>query len=79
MQPLEQANKRAADLYWLAFLLTGHREPSLDVAIEALDFQDDGNPVLLNLDARLVATSVHRKSTGHDSQRTGCVRAPNGI
>ena len=44
MQPLEQANKRAADLYWLAFLLTGHREPSLDVAIEALDFQDDGNP-----------------------------------
>jgi len=43
MQPLEQANKRAADLYWLAFLLTAHREPSLDAAIEALDFQDDAN------------------------------------
>ena len=56
MQTIEQANEGAADLYWLAFLLTGHRESSLDVAIEALrfqdgfqngfqdDFQDDANP-----------------------------------
>ncbi len=44
MQTLEQANHGAPDLYWLAFLLTGHREASLDVAIEALDFQDDQNP-----------------------------------
>jgi DNA-directed RNA polymerase specialized sigma24 family protein len=51
MQTLEQANERVADprfagafrIYWLAFLLTGHREPSLDVAIEALDFQDGAN------------------------------------
>jgi DNA-directed RNA polymerase specialized sigma24 family protein len=52
MQTLEQANRRAADprlagpfrIYWVAFLLTGHREPSLDAAIEALDFQDEANP-----------------------------------
>jgi DNA-directed RNA polymerase specialized sigma24 family protein len=44
MQTLEQPNEHAADLYWLAFLLTGHRELSLDVAIEALDLQDDENP-----------------------------------
>jgi DNA-directed RNA polymerase specialized sigma24 family protein len=30
----------ALDLYWLAFLLTGHRRPSLDAATEALNLQD---------------------------------------
>ena len=44
MQTLEQANERAADLYWLAFLLTGQREPSVDLADEVLDFQDGANP-----------------------------------
>jgi DNA-directed RNA polymerase specialized sigma24 family protein len=43
MQTLEQANERAADLYWFAFLLTGHREPSVEVTIEALDFQGGAN------------------------------------
>jgi DNA-directed RNA polymerase specialized sigma24 family protein len=51
MQTLKQAKERAADprfagpfgIYWLALLLTGHRELSLDVAIEALDFQDNEN------------------------------------
>jgi len=41
MQTLEQANKSAADLefvrpsqiYWLAFLLTGHHELSLDMTL----------------------------------------------
>jgi len=48
MQTLEQANKRAADprfagpfqIYWLAFLLTGRREPSIDMTLEALDVRD---------------------------------------
>ncbi len=44
MQTLEQTNERAADLYWLAFLLTGDREASVDVAIDALDFADGANP-----------------------------------
>ena len=36
MQTLEQANNHAADLYWLAFLLTGRREPSVGLAVEVL-------------------------------------------
>jgi DNA-directed RNA polymerase specialized sigma24 family protein len=43
MSPLEQANGYAANLYWLAFLLTGRREDSVDMAVEALD-SADGNP-----------------------------------
>jgi len=44
MQTLEQANNGAADVYWLAFLLTGHRGLSVDVTLEALAFPDDANP-----------------------------------
>ena len=44
MQTLEQANKRAADLYWLAFLLTGHRGLSVDAMLEAVGLPDDANP-----------------------------------
>jgi hypothetical protein len=58
MQALEQSNTRAADLHWLAFLLMGDREPSLDVTIEAatleaatveaLDAGDGVNPFFSN-------------------------------
>jgi DNA-directed RNA polymerase specialized sigma24 family protein len=34
----------AADLYWLAYLLTGRREVSLDVAVEALEQAQSANP-----------------------------------
>jgi DNA-directed RNA polymerase specialized sigma24 family protein len=44
MQTLEQPNNGAADLYWLAFLLTGRPEPSIDVTLEALDVEDGANP-----------------------------------
>jgi DNA-directed RNA polymerase specialized sigma24 family protein len=43
MQTLEQAGKRVADLYWLAFLLTGHRGLSIDVTLEAVAFPDEAN------------------------------------
>jgi DNA-directed RNA polymerase specialized sigma24 family protein len=43
MQTLEQAGKRVADLYWLAFLLTGHRRLSVDVTLEAVAFPDEAN------------------------------------
>jgi len=42
MPSLESANTHAANLYWLAFLLTGQREASVDVAVESLD-SPDGN------------------------------------
>jgi DNA-directed RNA polymerase specialized sigma24 family protein len=41
--PIEQATGHAANLYWLAFLLTGRREASVDMAVEALE-SSDGNP-----------------------------------
>ena len=44
MQTLEQAHKRAADLYWLASLLTGHLGLSVDATLEAVVFPDDANP-----------------------------------
>jgi hypothetical protein len=44
MQTLDQASERAADLYWLAFLLTGQRKPKLDAATEELDAEEDANP-----------------------------------
>jgi hypothetical protein len=43
MQTLEQANPGAADLYWLAHLITGSRETSVKVAVEALESQNAGN------------------------------------
>ena len=68
MQTLEQANQRAADprfagpfgMYWLAFLLTGHRETSVDVTLEA--FQDGANPFfstwMLHWSRRLVVAKA---------------------
>jgi DNA-directed RNA polymerase specialized sigma24 family protein len=44
MQTLEQANKRVANLYRLAFLLTGNPGLSVDVTLEAVSSQDDANP-----------------------------------
>ena len=37
MPSLNQTNRQAADLYWLAFLLTGQREASVDATAEALE------------------------------------------
>jgi DNA-directed RNA polymerase specialized sigma24 family protein len=44
MHTLELSDQRAADLYWLAFLLTGQPEPSLDVTLETLDLEESTNP-----------------------------------
>jgi len=40
--------ERRPELYWLAFLLTGHRERSVDAVTEALDFADGANPFFRN-------------------------------
>jgi hypothetical protein len=44
MQSLEQPNQRATDLYWLAFLLTGHRGLSVDVTLQTMALPEDDNP-----------------------------------
>lgn len=44
MQPLEPAGTHAGDVYWLALLLTGQPEVSVDVVVEALDLSTAANP-----------------------------------
>lgn len=40
----EDIKKTAADLYWLAFLLTGRRDISIDIAADAATCEDYANP-----------------------------------
>src|ERR1700733_8478729 len=40
----EHTKKAAVDLYWLAFLLTGSRDISIDIAADAAVSEDDTNP-----------------------------------
>jgi hypothetical protein len=40
----EDTGKAAVDLYWLAFLLTGRRDISIDIAADAAVSGDDENP-----------------------------------
>jgi hypothetical protein len=44
MQTPGQTKQRAADLYWLAFLLTERRESSADIAAAAVASQDGDGP-----------------------------------
>ena len=44
MQTLGQTNRHAADLHWLAFLLTGRRDLSVDIAVETITSQDVASP-----------------------------------
>jgi DNA-directed RNA polymerase specialized sigma24 family protein len=41
---VEDATKDAANLHWLAFLLTGNREVSIDIAVEAIASGDLASP-----------------------------------
>lgn len=82
MQTLEQANRRAAELYRLAFLLTGNREPSVEATIEALDFQDGANPFfstwMLAWSRKVViakALAAIRGELAASARRTGSKRA----
>ena len=43
IQRLTRAKKHAVDLYWLAFLLTGHREASADMTIQTLNVASDSD------------------------------------
>lgn len=39
-----EIEKAVDDLYWLAFLLTGHRDISVDIAADAVSSADTENP-----------------------------------
>jgi hypothetical protein len=62
MQRLKQSRKRATELYWLAFLLTGHIDLSIDVAIDSFDIQDGASPLfpawMLQRSRRLVISKA---------------------
>ena len=44
MRKIGQANQHAASLHWLAFLLTGNREQSVDIAADTTDASGSANP-----------------------------------
>jgi hypothetical protein len=75
--------KAAADLYWLAFLLTGRRDISIDIAADAATSQDGANPFfadwLRGWQRRLVIakalTAIHDELA--DSARRTEVAPPN--
>ena len=48
MQPVSQNFRSAADLHWLAFLLTDSRELSIDLAVEAVTSEDGQSPYFSN-------------------------------
>jgi hypothetical protein len=82
MQTIDQANKRAADLYWLAFLLTGHREPSVGAALPVLDFEGGANSFfstwMLGWSRRMViakALAAVRDELAASARRTASKRA----
>jgi len=77
MQTLEQPDKHAFDLYWLAFLLTGQRPASVDLTVEALRSGDDENPFfsswMLDWSRRVViakALAVVRRQLAESARRT---------
>jgi DNA-directed RNA polymerase specialized sigma24 family protein len=82
MQTLDWTNERAADLYWLTFLLTGDREASLDVTLEALGVVHGANPFfstwMLAWSRRVViakALTVIRDELATSAHRTASKRA----
>jgi DNA-directed RNA polymerase specialized sigma24 family protein len=82
MQKLDQASERMVDLYWLAFLLTGHSESSLEIAIESFDFQDEASPfssTWMSAWSRrvVIAKALHsiRKELVDSANRTKSARA----
>jgi DNA-directed RNA polymerase specialized sigma24 family protein len=86
MQTLEHTNERAADLYWLAFLLTGDREVSLDVTVAALDLADGTNRFfstwMLAWSRRVViakALAAIREELDASARRTASKRAEKSI
>lgn len=44
MRTIGQRNQHAADLHWLAYLLTGDREQSVDMAAETIGESDSASP-----------------------------------
>jgi hypothetical protein len=77
MKTLKQVTHSAADLHWLAFLLTGRREIASNVTAQATDLTDSGNYVfskwMVSWSRRLViarALAAVRKDLTTSARRT---------
>jgi DNA-directed RNA polymerase specialized sigma24 family protein len=82
MPSLEQTNRQAANLYWLAFLLTGHPEESADMAADAMPAPDgDGffSAWMLAWSRKVVisrALAAIRQELAASAQRIAAARTP---
>jgi DNA-directed RNA polymerase specialized sigma24 family protein len=82
MPTLEQTNQQAANLYWLAFLLTGDRDESADMAVEAVDSPEDNaffSAWMLTWSRKVViskALAAIRQELEASAQRIALARSP---
>jgi DNA-directed RNA polymerase specialized sigma24 family protein len=77
MQTARQVSQRASDLHWLAFLLTGRREVSVELAVETMASDDEASPYfsswMLAWSRRVViakALAAIRDELGSSAHRT---------
>jgi DNA-directed RNA polymerase specialized sigma24 family protein len=82
MPALEQKNRQVANLYWLAFLLTGARDESADLAVEAVDSPENNaffSSWMLAWSRRVViskALSAIRQELAASAKRIALARSP---
>jgi hypothetical protein len=85
MHAIEQTKRRAAELHWLAFLLTGRREISVDLAVDLAGPNDDPNPYFWNWltawsrrNAIAKALTIIREELAASARRTKSRRISRG-
>ena len=82
---MDDTTKDAADLLWLAFLLTGRREISLDIAVDAINSQNEGDPFFTTWMGAWARRTVIAKALGairgelaQSARRTRMARVKHG-
>ena len=90
MQRPEQRNQQAADLHWLAFLLTGCCETGVDLVVETIASQDADSPffsdwmlawsrrVVIGKALNAIRTDLARSARSTQLKRTGNTTLPPG-
>ena len=88
MQRPEQTNQQAANLHWLAFLLTGSCQTGVDLVVETIALQDAENPffshwmlawsrrVVIGKALTAIRTDLARSARATQLQRAGNATLP---
>jgi hypothetical protein len=86
MERLEEVKRSAADLHWLATLLTGRREIATDVTVEAVAPADDPNTFfstwMHQWSRRIViarALAAVQEDLARSARRTALMREARGV